>query len=215
VTRAYQLLDESALRPVVEAQLGDRLPPGDRVDVVEVQRAVRIPLGAYEVEVGDPAARGTGGGYRRTDLRVLQQGSVVANVAARVKIASFGPVVVVRQPIARGALLRDEDLRVEELRLDELPSTVLSDLSEAVGKEARVALAAGKPLTLQSLTTAALVKRGDLVRLTIERGGLRLSVSGEALETAGAGERVRVVNDSSKRELVGQVVGHGTVHVVY
>ena len=75
--------------------------------------------------------------------------------------------------------------------------------------------AAGKPLTLQSVTTAAMVKRGDVVRLMIEKNGLRLSVSGEALETAGVGERVRVVNDSSKRELVGRVVDHGTVHVVY
>lgn len=215
ITRAHQVLDEAALRPVVEAQLGERLPPGDRVDVVEVQRPARIPLGAYEIEVADPAAQATGGGYRRTDVRVLQDGAVVATVPARVKIASFGPVVVARQPVARGAVLRPEDLRVEERRLDELPSTVLIDENEAVGKEARVALAAGKPLTVQSLTTAALVKRGDLVRLQIEKNGLRLSVAGEALDTGGSGERVRVLNESSKRELVGRVVDHGTVHVVY
>lgn len=215
ITRAHQVLDEAALRPVVEAQLGERLPPGDRVDVVEVQRPVRIPLGAYELEVADPAAQATGGGYRRTDVRVLQEGAVVATVPARVKIASFGPVVVARQPVARGAVLRPEDLRVEERRLDELPSTVLMDEGEAIGKEARVALAAGKPLTVQSLTTAALVKRGDLVRLQIEKNGLRLSVTGEALDTGGSGERVRVLNESSKRELVGRVVDHGTVHVVY
>lgn len=154
VTRAHQALDEAALRPVVEAQLGERLPDGDRVDVVEVQRPARIPLGDYQIEVGDPAAQATGGGFRRTDVRVLQDGAVVATVPARVKIASFGPVVVARQPVARGAVLRAEDLRVEERRLDELPSTVLSDAEEAIGKEARVALAAGKPLTVQALSTA-------------------------------------------------------------
>jgi flagella basal body P-ring formation protein FlgA len=215
VTRAHQVVDGAVLRPLIEAELGERLAPGDRIDVVEVQRPARIALGHYEVEVGEPAARGTGGGYRRTDVRIVQEGALVATVTARVKIASFGPVVVARQPVARGALLRAEDLRVEELRLDELPTTVVSDLDEAIGKEARVALAAGKPLTLQSLATAAMVKRGDLVRVMIEKNGLRLSVSGEALETAGAGERVRVVNDSSKRELVGRVIDHGTVHVVY
>jgi flagellar basal body P-ring formation protein FlgA len=215
VTRAHQVLDEAALRPQVEAQLAERLPEGDRVDVVEVQRAARIPLGSYEIEVGEPAAQATGGGFRRTDVRIVQEGQAVATVAARVKIASFGPVVVARQPIARGALLRDEDLRVEERRLDELPTTVVTDVDQAIGREARVALAAGKPLTSQGLATAALVKRGDVVRIAIERGGMRLSVAGEALETAGAGERVRVLNDSSKRELVGRVVDHGTVLVVY
>jgi flagella basal body P-ring formation protein FlgA len=215
ITRAHQVLDETALRPVIEAELGDRLPPGDRVDVVEVRRPARIPVGAYELEVADPAAQATGGGFRRTDVRVVQDGAVVATVPARVKIASFGPVVVARQPVARGAVLRAEDLRVEERRLDELPSTVLNDPEEAIGKEARVALAAGKPLGVQSLSTAALVKRGDLVRLLIEKNGLRLSVTGEALDTGGSGERVRVVNESSKRELVGRVVDHGTVFVVY
>lgn len=215
VTRAHQTLDETTLRPLIEAQLGERLPPGDQIDVVEVQRPARIPLGPFEVEVGEPSAQATGGGYRRTDVRVVQDGQTVATVAARVKIARFGPVVVTRQPIARGTLIREEDLRIEERRLDELPATVVTDLEHAVGREARVALGAGKPLTTQNLATAALVKRGDAVRLAIERGGMRISVAGQALESAGAGERVRVLNDSSKRELVGRVIDHGTVVVAY
>ena len=215
VSRAYQLLDEGTLRPIIEAQLGEKLGATERIDAIDVQRPARIPLGAFEVEVDEPAAHGTGGGFRRTDLRVLQQGTVVATVTARVKIASFGPVVVARQPVARGALLRSEDVRVEERRLDELPTTVVTAVEDVVGKEARVALAAGKPVTQQAVGSAAMVKRGDVVRVTIEKGGMLLSVAGQALDTAGVGERVRVVNDTSKRELVGRVVDHGTVHVVY
>lgn len=215
VTRAHQVLDENALRAAIEGQLADRLAPGDRVDEIDVQRQVRIPLGTYEVEVDPPSSHATGGGFRRTDVRVLQDGVVTANVPVRVKVASFGDVVVARQPIARGTILGEDDLRVEERRLDELPTTVLTDPALAVGREARVALAAGKPLTMQGLANAVLVKRGDLVRVLVEKGGMRLSISGEAMDTGGAGERVRVVNASSKRELVGRVVDHGTVSVVY
>jgi len=214
VTRAHQTLGEGELRPAIEERLAKALAPGDRLEAVEVARPARVPLGAYELEVGAPSA-GTGGGFRRVDVRVVQDGATVATVPARVKIASFGPVVVTRQPIGRGDVLREEDLRVEERRLDELPGTVVSDLEHAIGKEARVALAAGRPLTVQALASAALVKRGDAVRVTIDGGGLRLSVAGEALETAGAGERVRVLNAVSRRELTGRVVDHGTVHVVY
>ena len=215
VTRAHQVLDENGLRAAIELQLADRLAPGDRVDEIDVQRQVRIPLGAYEVEVDPPSSHATGGGFRRTDVRVLQDGLVTANVPVRVKIASFGNVVVARQPIARGTILGEDDLRVEERRLDELPTTVLTDPALAVGREARVALAAGKPITMQGLANAVLVKRGDLVRVLVEKGGMRLSIAGEAMDTGGAGERVRVVNASSKRELVGRVVDHGTVSVVY
>lgn len=215
ITRAHQVVDENALRPTIEAQLGDRLAPGDRVDEIDVQRPVRIPLGTYEVEVDPPSSQATGGGFRRTEVRILQDGVVTANVAVRVKIATFGNVVVARQPIARGTILSEADLRVEERRLDELPTTVLTDPAEAVGHQARVALAAGKPLTVQGLANAVLVKRGDQVRVLVEKGGMRLSIAGEAMDTGGAGERVRVVNASSKRELVGRVVDHGTVSVVY
>ena len=215
ITRAHQVVDESALRPTIEAKLGNRLAPGDRVDEIDVQRPVRIPLGAYEIEVDPPSSQATGGGFRRTEVRVLQDGVVTANVPVRVKIATFGNVVVARQPIARGTILSEDDLRVEERRLDELPTTVLTDPGEAVGREARVALAAGKPVTVQGLANAVLVKRGDHVRVLVEKGGMRLSIAGEAMDTGGAGERVRVVNASSKRELVGRVVDHGTVSVVY
>lgn len=215
ITRAHQVVDEAALRPAIEAQLANRLAPGDRVDEIDVQRPVRIPLGAYDVEVDPPSSQATGGGFRRTDVRIVQDGSVTANVPVRVKIATFGNVVVARQPIARGTILTEDDLRIEERRLDELPTTVLTEVASAVGHEARVALAAGKPLTVQGLANAVLVKRGDLVRVLVEKGGMRISVAGEAMDTGGAGERVRVVNASSKRELVGRVVDHGTVSVVY
>lgn len=215
ITRAHQVVDEPALRRAIEGQLADRLPPGDRVDEIDVQRQVRIPLGAYDVEVDPPSSLATGGGFRRTDVRILQDGAVTANVPVRVKIATFGNVVVARQPIARGTILSADDLRLEERRLDELPTTVLTDVESAIGREARVALAAGKPLTVQGLANAVLVKRGDAVRVLVEKGGLRLSIAGEAMDTGGAGERVRVVNASSKRELVGRVVDHGTVSVVY
>jgi flagella basal body P-ring formation protein FlgA len=215
ITRAHQVVDEATLRPAIEAQLADRLAPGDRVDEIDVQRQVRIPLGGYEVEVDPPSSQATGGGFRRTEVRITQDGKVAANVPVRVKIATFGNVVVARQPIARGTILREDDLRIEERRLDELPTTVLTELEGAIGREARVALAAGKPLTVQGLANAVLVKRGDLVRVLVEKGGMRLSIAGEAMDTGGAGERVRVVNASSKRELVGRVVDHGTVSVVY
>ena len=215
ITRAHQVVDEAALRPAIEAQLGSQLAPGDRVDEIDVQRQVRIPLGAYDIEADPPSTHATGGGFRRTDVRIVQDGVVTSTVPVRLKIATFGQVVVARQPITRGTILGEDDLRLEERRLDELPTTVLTDVASAIGREARVAIAAGKPLTLQGLANAVLVKRGDLVRVLVEKGGMRISVSGESMDTAGAGERVRVVNASSKRELVGRVVDHGTVSVVY
>jgi flagella basal body P-ring formation protein FlgA len=215
VTRAFQSLGEADLQPEVEARLDERLAPGDRLEAFELAKPMRIPLGSYRVEVGELGERRTGAGYRSLELRVVQDDGEVTTATARVKIATFGPVVVMRQPVERGAVLRAEDLRIEERRLDELPGAVVADIDEVVGKQARVALAAGRALTNQALANASLIRRGDVVRVVVEHDRLRLSASGEALDDGGVGERVRVVNAGSGRELTGRVIDHGTVLVAY
>jgi flagella basal body P-ring formation protein FlgA len=215
VTRAFQPLGEAELQTEVEARLGERLAPGDRLEGFELAKPMRIPLGSYRVEVGELGEHRTGAGYRSLELRVVQDDGEVTTATARVKIATFGPVVVMRQPVERGAVLRAEDPRIEERRLDDLPGAVAADVEEVVGKQARVALAAGRALTNQALANASLIRRGDVVRVIVEHDHLRLSASAEALDSAGAGERVRVVNSSSGRELTGRVIDHGTVLVTY
>jgi flagella basal body P-ring formation protein FlgA len=215
VTRASQALGDAELRPLVTAALEERLPPGDRVEAVEIGRPVRIGVGDYEVRVGEPETRSTGGGNRRVQVTVLQDGAAVATLPVRVKLATFGSVVVARHALGRGVVLGADDVRLEARRIDDLPPSVLTSIEDAIGKETRVALGPGRPLTAQALAATPLVQRGDAVRLVIETGGLRLSASGEALDTAGAGERVRVVNSNSRREIVGRVIAHGTVAVSY
>lgn len=215
VSRAFQVLPESELRFAVEDVVARHLPPEERIDGIELVRPVRIAPGPYELEVREPDARASSGALRRVDVRVIQEGREVATVPVRLRVVRFGPVVVTRRAVARGAVLVEDDLGLEERRLDDLPAMVAGSLEDAVGKVARVALGAGRPVPLRALEALPLVQRGDAVRLTIEAGGLRLSAPGEALDTGGAGERVRVVNTSSRRELVGRVVAHGTVLVAY
>ncbi len=215
VSRAFQVLPEAELRAAVEDAVALRLPPDERIDGVELARPVRVAPGPYELEVREAGARAGSGTLRRVDVRVIQEGREVATAPVRLRVARYGPVVVTRRAIARGAVLAEDDVRLEERRLDELPSMVAGSLEDAVGRVARVALGAGRPVPLRALEALPVVQRGDAVRLTIESAGLRLSAPGEALEAGGVGERVRVVNTSSRRELVGRVVGHGTVLVAY
>lgn len=58
-----------------------------------------------------------------------------------------------------------------------------------------------------------LIKPRDVVTLTARVGGVRLVTRGEALQEGRAGDRVRVRNIDSKREVVGRVVERGVVEV--
>ena len=141
--RAHQTVDENALRPAIEAQLANRLShPGDHVDEIDVQRQVRIPLGAYDVEGGSAVPRRRPVAASAAPRCASAGRNVTANVPVRVKIATFGNVVVARQPIARGTILRRTTCAsrggVDRRRRSSRTSSRRSDTR-------RASLAAGKP----------------------------------------------------------------------
>ncbi|ETX29689.1 flagellar basal body P-ring formation chaperone FlgA [Roseivivax isoporae] len=86
-------------------------------------------------------------------------------------------------------------------------------LGEVIGREARVALFPGRPVLLSQLQRPALVERNALVPLVFEAGGLRITAEGRALGRGAAGERIRVMNLSSKASVFGTVREDGSVEV--
>lgn len=88
-----------------------------------------------------------------------------------------------------------------------------TDPEEVIGMEARVTLYAGRPIRPADLAPPALVERNQLVSLAYVRGAVRISADGRALDRAGLGERVRVMNLDSRISVTGRVVGPGAVEV--
>lgn len=99
-----------------------------------------------------------------------------------------------------------------QLAEGEVPGA-LSDPAAAVGREARVALYPGRPVMRGQTATPALVERNEIVTLVYTRGGLRLTAEARALARASAGERLRVMNLSSRMSVTGTVAPDGSIRV--
>lgn len=80
-------------------------------------------------------------------------------------------------------------------------------LEDAVGLETRVALYPSRPVLVSQLGPPALVERNDLVSLSYRHGPLTIETEGRALGRAGLGERVRVMNLTSRVTVTGTVAG--------
>ena len=86
-------------------------------------------------------------------------------------------------------------------------------LEEVVGMEARVVLYPGRPIRIDDIGPPALVERNQIVTLFYSVAGLTIATEARSLGRAGIGDRVRVMNLSSRSTVSGWVQPDGSVSV--
>lgn len=123
--------------------------------------------------------------------------------------AAFADTVVATRTIRAHALVTAADLGLAE---GTVPGA-LSEMSAALGKEARVMIYAGRPVRAGDLRPPAIVERNQIVALTFRRGGLTISAEGRSMGRGAVGETIRAVNLSSRLTVSGVVAADGSVIV--
>lgn len=88
-----------------------------------------------------------------------------------------------------------------------------ADAALLIGQEARVALYAGRPVRTGDVGPPAIVERNGILPLVYERNGLRIMTEGRALDRAGAGEVIRVMNLSSRSTVSARITEEGVARV--
>ncbi len=117
--------------------------------------------------------------------------------------------VVAARNIRANMVITAQDL---ELAPSDLPGG-FQLLEDVVGQEARVVLYAGRPIMVNDIGPPALVQRNQIVTLAYVSGPLTILAEGRSLGRAGVGDRVRILNLSSRTTVTGSVLADGTVSV--
>lgn len=124
-------------------------------------------------------------------------------------VSAFSDVVVPTRTIRAKEVIEARDLEVRATDAD----GALADPAQIIGQEARVALNPGRPITPASIGPPALVGRNDLVTLIFDHSALSISTEGRALGRGAAGERIRVMNLSSRTTVTGVIRPDGQIEV--
>lgn len=130
-----------------------------------------------------------------------------------VKLAVMTPVVVTRHPIGRNQPIDGGDIKLVDMDLTDLPTGVITDPEDVIGLRARRTLHIDTPLRDDLVKRPPLVQRGDIVKIVLESGGLKMSTLGEVKEKGRRGERISVVNLASNRRIQARVLDSKTVKV--
>ncbi len=132
-------------------------------------------------------------------------------VTGRAETMLVLPVPTAR--LAAGTVLQAQDLRLGRVRASLVHGDVAETIADVVGKELRHQAQPGQPLRRTELVPPALVLKGRSIQMTLETPGLTLIGQGQALESAGLGEHVKVLNTVSRAVLDAEVTGVGQVRV--
>lgn len=117
--------------------------------------------------------------------------------------------LIAARTIRAQSLLSAQDLLVSDATI---PGT-LTVLEDAIGQETRVTIYAGRPVRAGDVGPPAIVDRNDIVTLIFEQGGLRITSDGRSLGRGGEGDRIRVMNLSSRTSVFGLIDPQGQVVV--
>ena len=123
-------------------------------------------------------------------------------------VAAADTVVPTRALRAR-TVIAAEDLAV---RPGTIPGTV-GDPAKLIGQETRVALYPGRPVRPGDVGPPAVIERNQIVRITYAAAGLRITADGRSLARGGIGDRIRVMNLTSRATLSGTIQPDGSVSV--
>jgi flagella basal body P-ring formation protein FlgA len=124
-------------------------------------------------------------------------------------------VVVAVRELRRRSIVVAGDVRVERRPIERVPSAALGTPVEAIGKEVARPIAPGEVMTASAVTPVIAIRRGSAVTLLLEGPGFRIVARGIASEDGAPGQAIRVVNQSSRRELIGKVENERTVRIPF
>ncbi len=134
-----------------------------------------------------------------------------ARVSARVDIMT--QVLVARHYLGRHAPLEAKDVQWASRSLSLLPNDFLSEMKEVLGRRTTLAINKGEVLRTGMVEEPPLVTRGDRVRLMVENHQIKITALGEVREEGRKGDRIKLINLSSKKEVVGRVIDEHTVQI--
>ena len=123
--------------------------------------------------------------------------------------ALLAETVVATRTIRSHAIIGPNDVTIKPVE----SSGSLSEIRDAVGKEARVILYAGRPIRPGDVGPVALIERNQIVPLVFINGNIKISTEARSLGRGGEGDFIRVMNLSSRMTITGKISADGSVAV--
>ncbi len=147
-------------------------------------------------------------------VSVVADGAPAAQLRLSGRMLEMTDLPMPRRRMVPGDVIGNGDLEWVRLRVAQAKGDVVRAMREAVGQALRHAVQPGQPIQLADLGRPMVVQKGTPMLLALDTPGIQVTAQGVAMEPAGIGERVHVVNPASRVVVEAEVTGPGRARVL-
>lgn len=205
-TEVEQVLDVRLRAALEEAGTGLRL-------VILVHRTdLELPEGTVSLVWNLDVAE-LGPGRHTLPVAVWVDGVSVRKTRVVVTLEQRVRTPVLRRSLRRGDTVVNADVRMREVVLTRAVPGRIREIRGVVGMVATRSLREDRPLVDKWFESPLAVDRGDLVRIRLVRGALKIETTGVALQRGWVGDLISVRNPQSRLHYEAQITAPGEARV--
>lgn len=172
------------------------LPGEVRVTVGAIDPRLKLPVCPVPEAFLPPSSKAWG--KTTVGVRCNVPSAWTIYVSAQVRV--HGEYIAAAAPLAQGQTIGQGDIAKVKGDLTNLPSGVITDPSQAIGRTAASTIALGAPLRQDALRNQQAIQQGQAVRVILNGDGFSVSSEARALNNANEGQLTQV------RTAAGQVI---------
>jgi flagella basal body P-ring formation protein FlgA len=217
VTRRSVSIKADKIKKAVIQFLHQKMPWEPKTAKIKAIRGLanfKVPAGKLRLTVAAPP----GCKYLGSEplsVSIFVSGELYKKIWVTADIEVRSQVVMVAKPLGRYQPIRADQLKLVEVDLAEVPSQAIRRMDEAVGMRAKRRMYPKTILRRDYVEAPYVVQRGDLVKIVARSEVLQLTAQGITKERGRRGERIRVENVDSKKQIYATVVNASTVEVQF
>jgi len=185
-----------------------------RIEVKTVHGYERIGLPAgvisCDILLSEQARRG---GAISVLLIFRTNGREVGKTRVNARVDIYTDVIVSAHYMGKHHEVQAKDVQWVSRSLSLLPQDYLGEMKEVVGKRVTIAVNRGEVLRAGIVEEPPLLRKGDRVKVLVENHHIKITTIGEVREEGRRGDRIRLVNLSSRKEVSGRIIDEHTVRV--
>lgn len=148
------------------------------------------------------------------EAEIFADGESVAQTKLSGRYFVLQEIAVPLRDVSKDEIIKQEDVSYLMVRAGKIKNDTLRDDYKLVGKQAVRTLKAGKPVSEKDVREEVIVEKGQDVLVVYKNKGLQITSKMEALEDGAKGERIKLLNTKSGKEVAGKVVDKNMVEVL-